>query len=452
MSVRELLDAIENYTTRDNDQVFNQIKLLYECGSLDLEDIPHNYLSQGYFFDQCYRSGKLDLLPHLVFDEVQNLKNTRDELMKNGCRVSFNELRLKRFKLTDDLVKLWFQQNLTNPILSQRLELNEKEVEHLGESDFKLLNYGNWLYSFSDSPNIDTPLFICIETVDFSNGGLIVLGTAEYDYDLFDFNGNRIASGDYVRLLAEGVVAVYDDDRHVTMFSNYSWVKNMIEYLDTEYHSGILNDISVIELPIKGRDKLKFDDNGLPERVENFNRPLNASQAEDILRNPNTNWICSPELSCFFRNNKKLAILALQRDKLSYTLLTEELKDDLDVQKAAIDYVICKEYKFDLSNWIDDLAFMSELLIEEPVLMELMPSQLLSNKPFMLEFFSSLDGDFDSHIIGFLDDSLLRDEEFAVLILGKNGKCLKHFAEVIRTNKQMIEIAATNESKDDLPF
>jgi hypothetical protein len=66
-------------------------------------------------------------------------------------------------------------------------------------------------------------------------------------------------------------------------------------------------------------------------RVENFDRPYTIEDAILVLRNDNSNHITSPELSFFYQNNKEAAMLAVKRNRLSYSLLCQELREDRDV-------------------------------------------------------------------------------------------------------------------------
>ena len=48
----------------------------------------------------------------------------------------------------------------------------------------------------------------------------------------------------------------------------------------------------------------------------------------------NCNWITSPELLKFYEKDKELALLAVSREQLAYTLISKELMFDEEIQRT----------------------------------------------------------------------------------------------------------------------
>lgn len=51
------------YTPEFSSQFENEFIELYKLKQLSLNQIPHNYRSDGYFYDECKRLGEFDLIP-----------------------------------------------------------------------------------------------------------------------------------------------------------------------------------------------------------------------------------------------------------------------------------------------------------------------------------------------------------------------------------------------------
>jgi hypothetical protein len=52
------------------------------------------------------------------------------------------------------------------------------------------------------------------------------------------------------------------------------------------------------------------------------------------LLDSNCNWITSPELLKFYEKDKELALLAVSREQLAYTLISKELMFDEEIQRT----------------------------------------------------------------------------------------------------------------------
>jgi hypothetical protein len=177
-------------------------------------------------------------------------------------------------------------------------------------------------------------LFTDIRQVSFDQGGLIIFECFGMQiYELYT------ASGKY----KEGPchdLDLLDKNRYLYRSSGFSPGFVLEEYHLNTY-SKTLNTYGDFDMPrcpnIGGRDRLAIPYyNEQIQRIENFTTPKNRLDVSKILEDINTNWFTSPELHKFYWNDKELALKAVQKDMLAYTLLDRQLKDDQEIVVALV--------------------------------------------------------------------------------------------------------------------
>jgi hypothetical protein len=202
----------------------------------------------------------------------------------------------------------------------------------------KMLAYLDYLKGYNTSktdayrkfPN----LFTKIEQVSFDQGGLIV----------FECYGMQIselytAAGKHIEGPCHDL-DLLDKNRFLYRSSESSLGFVLDEYQLNAYPK-TLNTYEDCDMPfcpnIGGRDRLAIPYYHLPaERIENFKVPQNKMDVSNILDDLNTNWYTSPELHKFYWNDKDLALKAVKKDMLAYTLLDSQLKEDKEIVLALV--------------------------------------------------------------------------------------------------------------------
>ena len=180
-------------------------------------------------------------------------------------------------------------------------------------------------------------LFTNVIEVSFDNGGLVVLECFfNQIYELYTANGKFIEGPCHdLNLLTDGkyLSRSLNPSRggfELNQFqANLQQVKSIAKFGDFDLPTETLQLIynrDQIYIPLLD-DKVTIENS----RIENFQTPTNIAEANKIINDLETNWICSPELACYYWNDKALAIEAINKDKLAYTLLSNELKMDIDV-------------------------------------------------------------------------------------------------------------------------
>lgn len=196
-------------------------------------------------------------------------------------------------------------------------------------------------------------LFTDIKEVSFDQKGLLVLERfSNQFYYLFSADGKMIVDDSHdLDLLPDG--------KFLCRKFNCRFVIRKYSSRRRSLNRPRLTSENENFFFIKGRDRIKLIANSSKlKRIENFKPPKNREEVLKILENPKTNYITSPDLSDFYEIDKELALIAVSRDILAYSLLDESLQNDPDIltlvfkkDESWIEAVI-SEYKIDPNSYI----------------------------------------------------------------------------------------------------
>lgn len=209
-------------------------------------------------------------------------------------------------------------------------------------------------------------LFTDIKEISFDENGLIVLERfTQQVYDLYSACGKMISQFNHdLYLLPNG--------KYLHRHYNTMWVIDKYCSTSESNFKPIFPKENQNFFYIKNRDRINLITNDSNvKRIENFKTPQNYDQAREILLNPETNYITSPELSNFFQSDKNLACMAISRDILAYSLLDRSLLYEPEILAVVFEK---EEY------WIE--AVISEFCI---------PSNIyIKNRLYRKKFFYSI--------------------------------------------------------------
>jgi hypothetical protein len=326
-------------------------------------------------------------------------------------------------------------------------------------------------------------LFTDIRQISFDQGGLVVFelyGTQIYK--LFNSNGRLITgpchdldiliNGKYMERSSENISGFHlfkyrlltDSSIHIDSFSDFDSQK-------------------IFELlMLDSRDRLQIEvGNSVPERIENFKEPKSRDEAKLILLDSNCNWITSPELLKFYEQDKELALLAVSREQLAYTLLSKELMFDEEIQRTLclnatgnlLQYI--KEWVIPIENIIsikhlcpviennqDLLSVLSNkvhsnveclmaAIINDVNNMKYASVDLKNDKSFVLEAVKT-----NGFAFKYCSDSLRNDVEFICELYKINYNIIKEIDPVVIEENEILKNLyidyKKNQEQDDLPF
>ena len=221
-------------------------------------------------------------------------------------------------------------------------------------------------------------LFTDIQACSFDQGGLIVMQLfGSQIYELYSSDGTFIEGPCHdLDLLIDGKYVFRSSGNkpgfHISQISfsevQLVGIDLVCRGMEVKYIHGYgdLDSTAVVsEVDIQHRDRLQIElGTCINQRIENFTQPRTIDEVRAILLSEKTNYITSPDLSLFYQNNKELALIAVKRDPLAYTLIQPFLKIDREIQLlAAANRNHCDTHSIhiDIDNPIDtftdDLPF-----------------------------------------------------------------------------------------------
>lgn len=369
-------------------------------------------------------------------------------------RATASQLKLKRIKPDLYIYRAYVHQALDsefgfreiaeNKFKSFRKDIKELSIIELNsickyyEEDNELVE---WFYFFDTNNNFDKEdyknfpkLFTNLIQLSFDQGGLCVMQLFDSQiYELYSFNGKFIIGPCHdLDLLVNG--------KFIERSSGNSYGFDIYEYHSTNNkikHIANYGDFDVERiLGINNRDRIKFNENGLPAgRVENFHKPISIEDAKNLLIDENTNWVTSPELIKYYENDLELALIAVKRDPLAFTLLTSKLQTEKILQQIVFNFEFCNEYYFNLTE-LFSLDELKSICTEDNDLFKFLSNELKADREFILSCLknNSENDNSNTSAIKYIDDSLKSDFEIGLLSVKNNLSNLNYLSDNLKSN------------------
>jgi hypothetical protein len=397
-----------------------------------------------------------------LFDKSNEL-NRVDSFAFNLLRVKadINYFRAYLFQLMNDVFGL-------SESCREKFEIINKKIEELTQNEiFEILqielevdesgsffgnNYCNEFYHFADENFTNRfdysnypELFTNIKQVSYDQGGLIVFelyGTQIYK--LFNSKGKLITGPchDLDILINGKFIERSSDNSGGFHLSKYSLFTDSVFYIKS---FSDFDDDAFEFLSTNYRDRIQIEiGKSEPKRIENFKTPESKNEAKIILLDTNCNWITSPELVKFYENDKELALLAISREPLAYSLLSEDLMIDKKIQKTLclradwnlLHYV--KEWNFDIENLLT-FEELREVITNNTNILSVLSKNVRLNKDYLMAAMSNSISN-----INYADDSLKKDSKFALEVVKSHGEALKYFDNSLKANREIVFEAIKN--------
>lgn len=402
----------------------------------------------------------------------EEIKTINKDFLKNSNalnRVDANAFNIKRVKSDINYLRAYLFQLMNDDFRFSEscrgeFETKNKNIEELSEieifeflrNEFEIsripLESTNYIefYHFNDIDcNLDftnyPELFTDIRQISFDQGGLVVFelyGTQIYK--LFNSKGQYITGPCHdLDILINGKFIRRDSDNSGGFhLSKYNLLTDSVYHINSFSDFG---DEAFEFLSTDTRDRLQIEIGKLgTDRIENFNVPKSKNDAKLILQESNCNWITSPELVRYYEKDKELALLAVSREPLAYSLLSSELMLDESIQK-----VLCLSTNWNLlfyiKEWnlvIENILTLDELCIvikNNRNLLSVLSNNFLSNVECILAAMNN-----EVSNIKFADDLLKKDSGFALTVLKLYGEALEYLDESIKDNKEIVLEAVKN--------
>ena len=397
-----------------------------------------------------------------LFDKSNEL-NRVDSFAFNVVRVKadINYFRAYLFQLMNDDFGLSESCREKFEIINKKIEeLTQNEIFEILQMEFEVEESGRFFednnciefYHFKDENFIDRldysnypELFTGIKQVSFDQGGLIVFelyGTQIYK--LYNSKGKLITGPCHdLDILINGKFIVRSSDNSGGFhLSKYSLFTDSVFYIKS--FSDFDNEAFEF-LTTNYRDRLQIEiGKSEPKRIENFKTPKSKKEAKIILLDTNCNWITSPELVQFYENDKELALLAVSREPLAYSLLSTDLMIDKIIQKT-----LCLKADCNLLHYINEWNFDIESLLTFEELLEViknntnilsvLSNNVHSNKEYLMAAMSNSISN-----LNYADVSLKKDKQFALEVVKYHGEALKYIDDSLKANREIVLEAIKN--------
>ena len=469
-------EIIELLKDSKNDEKLEQALILsYNAKkSLPLHLVPHRFRNKGFFYNECLRKHQYDLIPNLTSEEIKTLKKELLEKSNALNRVDASAFNIKRVKADIYYLRAYLFQLMNDDFglsesCSDKFKKLNKKIEELSENEileivpirvivdprgvpindsFYLELYHLNHESIPDSNDFTNypELFTCIKQISFDQGGLVVFELYDTQiYKLFTAKGNLITgpchdldiliNGKYIErdsgntpgfhlfkysLLTDSVI-------HINSFSDFD-TDSCYEYLRTD-----------------SRDRLQIEiGKSEPERIENFKKPKSKNEAKLILLDENCNWITSPELSKYYENDNELALLAVSREPIAFSLFSKDLMFDESIQK-----VLCLSANWNLLQYISEwnidiekiltLEQLCEVIKKNGNLLSVLSNKIRLNRECLIAAISN-----DVSNLKYADASFKKDRKIILDIVKSNGYALQYIDDSLKADKQIV-LAAIQE-------
>lgn len=352
------------------------------------------------------------------------------------CRDEFETMNKKIEELSEiEIFKL----------LRNEVEVDVNGISIEGSNNIEFYHFNNQNYDNSLDYSKYPELFTGLRQISFDQGGLIVLELYETQiYKLFNSKGHYIIGPchDLDILINGKYIERGSDSRGGFHLSKYCLLTDSVSHIKS--FSDFDEEVDEF-LRTDTRDRLQIEiGKSVPERIENFKEPKSKNDAKLILNDSNCNWITSPELVKYYEKDKELALLAVSREPLAYSLLSNELMLDESIQK-----VLCLSTDWNLLHYIKEwnlfieniltLGELCNVIKNNRNLLSILSNNIHSNVECLMAAMSN-----DVSNIKYADVSLKKDRRFALEVFKSYGEALEHFDESIKANKEIVLEAINN--------
>jgi hypothetical protein len=406
-------------------------------------------------------------------EEIKTLKKDFLEKTNALSRVDASAFKIKRVKGDINYLRAYLFQLMNDDFgLSEscrdEFETMNKKIEELSEIEiFKLLrnevevdvsgipvegnnyiefyHFNNHNYDNSLDYSKYPELFTDLRQISFDQGGLLVFELYETQiYKLFNLKGQLITGPchDLDILINGKYIERGSDNRGGFHLSKYFLLTDSVSHIKS--FSDVDGEVDEY-LNTNSRDRLQIEiGKSVPERIENFKEPKSKNEAKLILQESNCNWITSPELVKYYEEDKELALLAVSREPLAYSLLSTDLMLDESIQK-----VLCFSTNWNLLFYIKEWNLVVEniLTLDEICkvlktnrnLLSMLSNNLHSNAECLMAALSN-----DVSNIKYADESLKKDRTFALEVIKSYPETLEYFDDFLKSNKEIVLEAIKN--------
>jgi hypothetical protein len=477
--MNEIIELLKD--SKNDDKLEQALILSYNAkNSLPLHLVPHRYRNKGFFYNECLRKHQYDLIPNLTSEEIKTLKTALLEKSNALNRVDASAFNIKRVKADIYYLRAYLFQLMNDDFglsesCSDKFKTFNKKIDELSENEiFEIVpirvivdprgvpindNYYLELYHFNHESIADSndfanypELFTDIQQISFDQGGLVVFELYDTQiYKLFTSKGKLITGPCHdLDILINGKYIERDSGNTPGFhLSKYSLLNDSVIHINSFSDFG---DEAFELLRIDSRDRFQIEiGKTVPERIENFKKPKSKNEAKTILLDANCNWITSPELSKFYENDKELALLAVSRKPIAFSLFSKDLMFDESIQK-----VLCLSANWNLLQYIKEwniaieniltLEELCEVIKKNGKLLSVLSNKIRLNRDCVIAAISN-----DSSNLKYADESLKKDMKFALELVKLNGRVLNYIDDSLKSDKQIV-LAAVQESAYIIKF
>jgi hypothetical protein len=390
-------------------------------------------------------------------------------------RVDSSAFNIKRVKADINYLRAYLNQLINDcfglsDISKIEFEKLNKRIEELSENEIlDILQYGHQdvnscfeLYHFDNENEIDInditnypELFTDIIEVSYDQGGLVVVELyGEQIYKLFTSKGNFITGPCHdLSILINGKYRERDSGNTPGFhLSKYSVLEDSILYLDSfaDFGGDAFEFLEVIN-----RDRLQIGiGTSKPERIENFTEPKSKDDAKSILLDSNCNWITSPELTKFYEDDKELAQIAISKEPLAFSLLSDTLRKDKSIQKTLCLY---PGINFNLLHYIKEWDISIENILNLEQLVHVFKNnvdlfsvcsdktpfnsncKIAESRDIVLEVVRS-----NGQALKYASELLKADREIVLEAVKNNGLALKYASESLKADRELLKASVKN--------
>jgi hypothetical protein len=270
-------------------------------------------------------------------------------------------------------------------------------------------------------------LFTGLQQTTFEMCGLLVLEKyALQHYELYDFFGNCLIGPCHdLDLLANGkFIARLLPNKEPQGFRLYQVIENNDHTVQT-HEAHFINNYGDLPagtmnvLRIAGRDELNL---WQPHDVQTI-QIASREDAINMLEKCEYRQVTSMSIRCWYVNDVELAVLAVDKNPLAYTLLDEQIRKDKKLVKTLL------QSGCDVKTYIDEYAINPSDYLSNETIGELIKEGKLNMRYITLDLISDpnllqIGAEYDDYFLEFAENNaphLLDDKEILLIAAGNNS-------------------------------